>query len=114
LAGYRFLFLLPNAIASDLPDRRGDELAGIRTAASRFGARHILRLSMVVWLVLAVGLLVVVTDMTLDWVLVEEGGILVSAVAVHSWRESRKLVYRKLVDGALLWFTLVGFAVYLV
>jgi 4-hydroxybenzoate polyprenyltransferase len=34
LVGYRFLFVLPNAVLSDWPDREGDNRAGLRTLAT--------------------------------------------------------------------------------
>ncbi|HMB90865.1 MAG TPA: UbiA family prenyltransferase [Rhodothermales bacterium] len=41
LVGYRFLFVLPNAVLSDWPDRKGDDKAGLRTLATRFSLRQL-------------------------------------------------------------------------
>lgn len=45
LALYRFLFILPNALLADLPDRDGDRLAGLRTAATALSPRVLRRLA---------------------------------------------------------------------
>lgn len=41
LIGYRFLFILPNALLADWPDRAGDARAGLYTVATRFSERHV-------------------------------------------------------------------------
>ncbi len=41
LAGYRFLFLIPNALLADWVDRAGDARAGLRTVATQWTPRRI-------------------------------------------------------------------------
>ena len=47
LALYRFLFILPNALLADWPDRAGDRLAGLRTAATELSTGALRRLAAV-------------------------------------------------------------------
>ena len=101
---YRFVFLLPNAVASDLPDANGDALAGLQTPATMWGARLLVPVCLAVLLLLAIGLPTQIPRIDMKWVVIEEAGLLVSAVAVYLWHDSRRQIYRDLVDGALLWF----------
>ena len=41
LMGYRMLFLLPNVLLADWPDRAGDDAAGLTTVANQFGAKAV-------------------------------------------------------------------------
>lgn len=41
LLGYRFLFVLPNALLADWPDRMGDARAGLHTVATRWSVDHL-------------------------------------------------------------------------
>ena len=101
---YRFVFLLPNAVASDLPDAGGDALAGLETPATKWGAKLLVPVCLAVWVLLAIGLPTQIPRIELKWVVIEETGLLVSAAAVYLWHDSRRQIYRDLVDGALLWF----------
>ena len=45
LVGYRFLFILPNALLADWPDRAGDRQAGLRTVATELSPKALRRLA---------------------------------------------------------------------
>lgn len=51
--GYRFFFVLPNAVLSDWPDREGDDRAGLRTLATCLSLR---KLQWVATVALALGI----------------------------------------------------------
>lgn len=115
LVTYRFLFLLPNAIASDLGDAPGDLSAGHDTVATRYGRRQLLHFCAVVALIPALGLVIMGPVMPTRWILLEAVGLGLSAWAIRVVPEGTGNYpvrgasagpeeYRCRIDGALLWY----------
>ena len=90
LVGYRLLFVLPNALLADWPDRAGDTKAGLVTVATRYPAEQLRRLSVAV-LLLALGGGLVAMVVYEAWLLaVDLVGLLVMLVVVgRPWPQTR-------------------------
>ncbi len=116
LTTYRFLFLLPNALCSDLTDVVGDREAGLRTVASTLGVRVTKFASLIFASAAAVLLAAFVVvagsggaagwSATPQWVAIELFGLLGTVLAIASYERlaDRGMGYRWLLDGSLLWF----------
>ena len=91
LMGYRLLFVLPNALLADWPDRAGDAKAGLVTVATRGSAGYIRRLSVVTLLTALGGGLVAMAVFEVPWLLaVDLVGLLVMLVVViRPWPQTR-------------------------
>ena len=91
LMGYRLLFVLPNALLADWPDRAGDARAGLVTVATRSSAGQIRRLSVVALLTALGGGFVALSAFEVPWLLaVDLVGLLVMLiVVVRPWPQTR-------------------------
>lgn len=117
LVAYRFLFLLPNALCSDVPDIEGDRAVGLTTIASTLGVRSTKRISLGLAGLAAVllGVLVLTPDgvaasAMFTWASVELFGLVGVVMVTNGSDVVRGPRYRWLLDGVLLCF-LVDLAV---
>lgn len=104
LLGYRFFFVLPNALVSDWPDRFGDQTAGLRTPATEFSKKTVRRWALGS-LALSGGLgagLFTLGAVSPRLLLVDAVGLLVLALlVVGPW--FKRWYFGLLLDGVIAW-----------
>lgn len=104
LLGARVLFVLPNALLADWPDREGDRRVGLSTPALRLSA-HTVRL-LALGSLLGSGLFLAATAALLDagWlVVIDGGGLLLMLGAVLRPPGTSRWFYGVVIDAIVAW-----------
>lgn len=111
LALYRFLFILPNALLADWPDRAGDRRAGLRTAATELAPRTLRRLA-VAPLILAIvgGLLAIWLFDAPGLLYVDLAGPLLLLGFVRRLPAGSRWFYSFVLDAVVAWPALTALA----
>ncbi len=114
LIGYRLLFVLPNALLADWPDRAGDAQAGLSTVATRLTVVQIRRLSSAALLPAFGGGLVAMAAFEAPPLLaVDLVGLLVMLFVVgRPWPQSR-LFFGLVLDLVVAWPVLTAASAWL-
>jgi 4-hydroxybenzoate polyprenyltransferase len=102
---YRVIYLLPNLILSDWPDRDADRAAGIVTVANRCGGAHRLilfsrALTLACAAILGLGVLRGALPL---WFLADPAGLILVLVLVRRRLPEKRRFYRLAVDGLAGW-----------
>lgn len=104
IAAYRFLFILPNALIADVPDRDGDARVGLRTAATVLPERTIRVLTTgSLMLALAIGLWLAVHERVRVLFLIDLVGPLMMFAATLRPLSVSKWLYGAGIDLIVAW-----------
>ncbi|SHL09968.1 4-hydroxybenzoate polyprenyltransferase [Rhodothermus profundi] len=110
LTGYRLLWILPNPLLADWPDRQGDRVAGIRTPAVRWNYKTLRNGALLLLLgALSIGLILIIrlgrAEAAIDLM-----GVLCSGMLIMASRAEPSEVQLIILDLLLCWpvFTMLA------
>ncbi len=103
LTGYRLLWILPNPLLADWPDRQGDRIAGIRTPAVRWNYKALRKGAFLLLLgALSIGLILIIrlghAAAAIDLL-----GVLFTGILITACRSGLSEVHLMMLDLLLSW-----------